>query len=96
MARSCRYGYLDGSCANRHIESLECRGVEDCEFSETNILTKASGNECGRGCNANAWLGLYCEKYRRFFCSGEEHCMTHESYLHRLALHHERRLREEP
>jgi len=96
MATSCRYGYLDGSCANKDVESLECKGVENCEFYGLNVLTRSGQDECGQACNVHDWLGLYCEKHGRFFCSGKEHCATPESYLRRLALHRERRLREEP
>lgn len=89
----CRYSYLSGACANKHIGSLECIGQEKCEFSGLNILTshKQSDVECGH----EKWLGLYCEKYRRFFCPGREHCVTPDSYEKHLIAHEERRLRLE-
>jgi len=96
MATSCRYGYLDGSCANRRVESLECVGADKCEFSGLNVLTKKGDENCPVGCNPHAWLGLYCEKYGRFFCPGKEHCASPESYLQKLALHQEGRLQEGP
>jgi hypothetical protein len=93
----CRYSYLSGACANKHIDSLDCIGLDKCEFSSMNIMTSrrpVSGGECGH----EKWLGLYCEKYMRFFCPGRGHCATPESYQKNLNLHQERklRMREEP
>lgn len=93
----CRYSYLSGACANKHVDSLECLGQDKCEFSGMNILmskSPAPENECGH----ERWLGLYCEKYKRFFCPGREHCTTPESYQKSLVVFQERkqRLGEEP
>jgi hypothetical protein len=93
----CRYSYLSGACANKHVDSLDCIGLDKCEFSGMNIMTSRlpdSISECGH----EKWLGLYCEKYKRFFCPGREHCVTPESYQKNLIIHEERRLRmiEEP
>ena len=93
----CRYSYLSGACANKHVDSLECIGLDKCEFSGMNILMNmlpTPASECGH----EQWLGLYCEKYKRFFCPGREHCVTPESYQKNLIIHQERKLRmtEEP
>jgi len=75
MGRMCRYSYLSGACANKHIESLDCVGENECEFSEVNVLTKKKelpSLESG----ADKWLGLYCEKHKRFLCPGKDNCQT--------------------
>ncbi len=89
----CKYSYVSGACANRRIDSLVCIGQEKCEFSGMNILMSRGKpeSECGH----EKWLGLYCEKYQRFFCPGREHCVTPESYQKHLVIHEERRLRAE-
>ncbi|OGS43612.1 MAG: hypothetical protein A3K76_04095 [Euryarchaeota archaeon RBG_13_57_23] len=90
---SCRYSYLSGACANKHVDSLECIGADKCEFSGLNILVlKKPGSESD-GCGHEKWLGLYCEKYQRFFCPGREHCVTPESYRKQLVIHQERLMR---
>lgn len=88
----CKYSYLSGACANRHIDSLECLGQDKCEFSGLNILSSRSPAPEGE-CGHEKWLGLYCEKYRRFFCPGKEHCTTPESYQKNLVAYQERRNR---
>ncbi len=88
----CRYSYLSGACANKRVDSLECIGRDKCEFSGMNILMHTARTpivECGH----EEWLGLYCEKYRRFFCPGREHCVTPESYQKNLTVYQERKLR---
>jgi hypothetical protein len=93
----CRYNYLSGACANRRVDSLECVGRDKCEFSGMNILTNRSSAPAAE-CGHEEWLGLYCEKYKRFFCPGREHCVTPESYQKNLMIYQERRLgaTEEP
>ena len=95
----CRYSYLSGACANKHVDSLECIGQDKCEFSGMNILMKERLSKDGDDCGHEKWLGLYCEKYRRFFCPGRESCVTPESYRKQLVIHQERLLNldhEEP
>ena len=72
----CRYSYLSGACANKHVESLVCDGEEDCEHSEMNVLTKSRPTGTGE-CGPERWLGLYCEKHRKFYCPGKEECPFH-------------------
>lgn len=88
--KTCRYSYLSGACANRHIDSLECIGHEKCEFSGMNVLVLRKPRNGGDDCGHEKWLGLYCEKYRRFFCPGREHCVTPDSYKKQLIIHQER------
>jgi len=82
----CRYSYLSGACANKHVDSLVCVGIDKCEFRSLNVLEKPSpkGNS---DCRHEFWLGLYCEKYGRFFCAGESNCSTPESYHEHLLVH---------
>lgn len=90
MGPVCRYSYLSGACANRHVDSLQCIGEDKCEFSGMNILMKPSQSKVVEGCGVEKWLGLYCEKYKRFFCPGKEHCVTPESYRKHLIIYQER------
>jgi hypothetical protein len=84
MGAMCRYSYLSGACANKHVDSLECVGVDKCEFHTLNVLTKARPGKAA-DCQHGSWLGLYCEKYGKFFCAGEENCSTPESYHEHLS-----------
>ncbi|MEM0344276.1 MAG: hypothetical protein QXJ32_02975 [Thermoplasmata archaeon] len=90
MGSRCRYSYLSGACANKDVDSLECIGSDKCEFSGMNILMKQRHSRGVPDCGLEKWLGLYCEKYRRFFCPGREHCVTPESYQKQLTIHLER------
>jgi hypothetical protein len=90
MGSKCRYSYLSGACANKHVDSLDCIGHEKCEFSGMNILMKQRHSRTSDECGLEKWLGLYCEKYNRFFCPGREHCVTPESYRKQLNIHLER------
>lgn len=94
----CRYSYLSGACANRHVDSLECIGVDKCEFSTLNVMTATSQLKGPSECGHEHWLGLYCEKYGRFFCAGQGNCTTEESYHRHLSIHKEnlRRASQEP
>lgn len=40
-------------------------------------------------CGLHKWLGLYCEKYGRFYCAGKDKCSTPERYLEHFAAHRE-------
>lgn len=98
MGAMCRYSYLSGACANKHVDSLDCIGVDKCEFSSLNVMTKAAPQRSIADCRHVNWLGLYCEKYGRFFCAGKDNCLTSESYHKHLSIHQEnlRRLSREP
>jgi hypothetical protein len=89
----CKYSYLSGACANRHVDSIECIGEDKCEFSGMNILMRQRQSKSVEDCGLEKWIGLYCEKYKRFFCPGKEHCVTPESYMKRFAAHQELALR---
>jgi hypothetical protein len=80
MGHMCRYSYLSGACANKHVESLVCEGEEDCEYSEMNILTRRRSAGTG-DCGPEKWLGLYCERHRKFYCPGRNECPSHVSAL---------------
>ncbi len=86
----CKYSYPSGGCANGSIESLDCLGEEKCEFSGVNVLTKRGLDRTMTDCTGEKWLGLYCEKYKRFYCSGKEHCATPESYMKKFIVHQQR------
>ncbi len=98
MGAMCRYSYLSGACANRHVDSLECVGADKCEFSALNVMTKVGTQRPVSECGHETWLGLYCEKYGRFFCVGRSNCSTPESYHRHLSIHQDnlKRLDKEP
>lgn len=91
----CRYSYRSGACANRHVDSLECIGEEKCQHSDLNVLTKAGASRDSRDCGHERWLGLYCEKYGRFYCPGTERCATPEQYMRHFEAHQESLLRRQ-
>jgi hypothetical protein len=76
MGSSCKYSYLSGACANKHVDSLHCVGESKCEFAGLNILTSARKADPGTdGSGLTRWLGLYCETHRRFHFPGGKDCM---------------------
>jgi len=85
----CRYSYRSGACANRHVESLECLGEENCRHSEANVLTKRGYSGSAAECGLDKWMGLYCERHARFYCPGKDGCHTPELYMRHLTAHQE-------
>ncbi len=86
----CKYSYPSGGCANGNVESLDCMGEDRCEFSGMNVLTRRFRDKAVKDCSGEKWLGLYCERYKRFYCPGKEHCATPESYMNRFIVHQQR------
>ena len=76
----CRYYYRDGLCANISVKDRECAGLGSCPVS-------AMKPECAPepGCGHDKWYGLYCDKYKRFFCAGMGNCETFENYMKHFA-----------
>ncbi len=89
----CRYSYRSGACANRHVESLECIGEEKCEHSQMNVMTRKSPVGPAGECGSDKWLGLYCERYGRFYCAGRDRCETPELYMKHFTMHQESLIR---
>jgi hypothetical protein len=83
----CRYSYRSGACANRHVDSLECVGEENCTHSQMNTLMLKGSTGPSSECGLDKWLGLYCERHGRFFCPGSEGCETTELYMRRFSEH---------
>lgn len=83
----CRYSYRGGECANRHIESLECIGEDNCQHAQANVLTKRGQTGLSGECGLERWLGLYCERHGRFFCPGKDGCASPEMYMKRFEEH---------
>jgi len=69
------------------VDSLECVGEDKCDHSEINILTKHVHPLPSEECGVDRWLGLYCEKYKRFFCPGKDMCGSHEVYMRHFTEH---------
>jgi len=75
MGSSCKYSYLSGACANKHVDSLQCVGESRCEFAGMNILTARKAEHGADDSGVRKWLGLYCEEHRRFHLPGGEDCV---------------------
>lgn len=75
MGSSCKYSYLSGACANRHVDSLQCVGEDKCEYVGLNVMTAKRTELRTEGSKHTNWLGLYCEKHGRFHCPGGEDCL---------------------
>ncbi len=85
----CRYQYGKGKCAHPNNLSLDCVGEGKCvHLNDDEALEKvdsslsrddvslSSAHRC-----SNTQCGIYCEKYNRFYCAGEENCEEKEEYF---------------
>jgi hypothetical protein len=70
----CRYSYISGACANKHVESTECIGEDSCRFSHVSYDSAASGGGSQYDADTDKWLSLFCETHGRFLCDGGEDC----------------------
>ena len=70
----CRYSYISGACANKHVESTECIGEDACRFSNTSYESLASRNDSQYDIETDRWLSLFCETHGRFLCDDGEDC----------------------
>lgn len=78
----CRYYYRDGLCANSSVDEMSCTGLEQCPDS-SQVLELNSKHSCGH----DRWYGLYCDRYKRFFCAGSGNCEDFEEYMKHFASH---------
>jgi len=77
----CRYYFGDGRCANSKIDGDLCPDQENCDsFSRAKDPVE-------NDCDTESWFGLYCAKYKRFFCPGKENCQTYEEYAQSFEIH---------
>jgi hypothetical protein len=70
----CRYYYGEGRCANVNISEGICSSQENCG------LFSMAKNPKENECDTESWYGLYCAKYKRFFCPGKDSCQTYDEY----------------
>jgi hypothetical protein len=68
----CRYRYRHDLCSHAGVGGMECIGEERCagRHESRNAST----------CAQERSLGLYCSKYKRFYCAGIGNCDTPEAY----------------
>ncbi len=91
----CRYRYKEKKCAHPKNMTIECVGEERCRFrtelkgkmeiddiSLTNIDNEEEEGKC-----PNTTCGIYCKKYNRFYCAGDDNCQTEEDFLHHLNMY---------
>lgn len=70
----CRYSYISGACANKHVDSTECVGEDACKFSNTSYESVAAMGDSQYDPDTDRWLGLYCETHGRFLCDSGDDC----------------------
>jgi hypothetical protein len=80
MGTMCKYYYREGLCASNSVEDSKCLGLEKCTASSQALMI-----DSGQSCGHDKWYGLYCDKYKRFFCSGIDQCGTFEDYMSSFA-----------
>ncbi len=89
----CIYEYSNGKCAHPKNLSLECVGEEKCVHMDDGnaveevekALDESFGNELEpKDTCSNTQCGLYCEKYQRFYCAGEENCREENEYFEHM------------
>lgn len=78
----CRYYYRDGLCANSSVEVRACIGLDQCPESSKDFKISSE-----KSCGYDRWYGLYCAKYKRFFCADVGNCETFEDYMTGFAKH---------
>lgn len=88
----CKYSYLSGACANRHVESLQCLGEDECEFSDMNILGPLVSRDGSREGGANRWLTLYCETHGKYLCGRGDDCRAPSARPPKPPVYMQRRL----
>jgi len=82
----CRYHYGNGLCANNSIEDAECIGLDQCS-ERFPVSSGAFEISSEQSCGYDKWYGLYCDKYKRFFCAGRGNCENFEEYIEHFASH---------
>jgi hypothetical protein len=70
----CRYSYISGACANKHVESTECIGEDACRFSNASYDSPVAGLGPQYDTETDKWLSLFCETHGRFLCDDSEDC----------------------
>lgn len=75
MGNMCKYFYREGRCSNSKVNGVLCGGRQTCGF-----FAKSMDQEEEQSCDYDAWYGLYCAKYKRFFCPGKDGCESFEEY----------------
>jgi hypothetical protein len=76
MDRLCKYRYKGDRCAHGMIDSAACVGEGSCRHADK-VTRKTYQDDCSK----EHWYGLYCAKYRRFFCAGKENCGSAQDYF---------------
>lgn len=91
----CRYLYGDGKCAHPKNIAVKCIGEKNCQYREENLEDDFMfEQESDDGCQGeednmcpNTKCGVYCQKFGRFYCPGEENCKTEDDYFEQLNMH---------
>jgi len=55
------------------------------EENTINLKNLEGINECDAGYEcSNTKCGIYCQKYKRFYCSGKDNCQTEDDYFEHM------------
>ncbi len=91
-----RYGtgkYGKGRCAHPSNLSIDCVGEDSCRMTGDEVMPRDSFDTIGgydrtntekEDSCPNTTCGIYCQKYNRFYCAGEENCQTEEEYKNHM------------
>lgn len=94
----CRYmygtdKYEGGRCAHPSNHSIECKGEGSCRLMweetalDTNDIVEEYGSAVekeGDSCH-DTTCGVYCSKYKLFYCAGKGNCQTEEEYREHMS-----------
>lgn len=94
-AKMCRYKYGKDKCAHPRNFTIGCIGEESCNFLVNNDAIRDESMGISKGEEQseeqdrcpNTKCGIYCEKYNRFYCAGEDNCQTEDKYLNHMNLY---------
>ncbi len=85
----CKFLYGKGKCAHPKNFTIDCVGEDYCNFPE-NPDDERLVDSGGQGVTSNieqddkcpsTKCGIYCQKYNRFYCAGEDNCQTENEYI---------------
>ncbi len=96
----CRYRYGDSKCAHPKNVATECVGEDNCTCKDDDLedlqppsdMQNSSGfqektdeiSESEEDTCPMTECGVYCEKFNRFYCAGEDNCQTEDEYLEHM------------
>ncbi|MFO7992293.1 MAG: hypothetical protein R6U61_08405 [Thermoplasmata archaeon] len=70
-------------------EQITLGKIEETNIPQNSFSENEKQDEHGSGCAgcSHTVCGIFCQKYGRFYCAGQENCETEGEYLEHLNLH---------